>query len=120
MKLVEEAHSEPQAGHLSIEKMHIKIALRYYWPGMYHATGKIVRRCGPCQRCKLEQIMGPLPSSKSGYEMNVNDRDNYLHLVNGSMTRLNIQFIFQPTASDTETDGACYGRWQTVCWTIQY
>ncbi|XP_033225941.1 uncharacterized protein LOC117178627 [Belonocnema kinseyi] len=50
-----EAHIEPQAGHLGNEKKFQRVALRYYWPGMFHDVVRYVRTGSPCQECKVEQ-----------------------------------------------------------------
>ncbi|KMQ92870.1 reverse ribonuclease integrase [Lasius niger] len=84
-----EAHNEPQAGHLGVEKTFQRLAVRYYWPNMFRYTAEYVKRCDTCQRTKVEQaglaglmghriiegpwtvitadIMGPFPKSKSGF-----------------------------------------------------
>lgn len=87
---IHEAHDEPQAGHLGIDKTYRRVATTYYWPSMFRDIAKYVSRCDTCQRSKVEQaapagqmgrrvveepwtviamdIMGPLPRSKSGHE----------------------------------------------------
>ena len=84
-----EAHDDPQAGHLGVEKTHHRLIVAYYWPNMFRDVASYVGECGTCQRTKVEQaspaglmgrrvvevpwtvvaadIMGPLPRSKSGF-----------------------------------------------------
>lgn len=67
-----------------------KIALRYYWPGMFRDIAKYVRKCDTCQKCKTPQektpgfmhvkhaqepwetvstdLVGPLPRSSKGFQ----------------------------------------------------
>ena len=90
IEVLKEAHSEPQAGHLGVEKTYHRLSLRYYWPGIYADVTKFVRQCDPRQRSKVEQarpsgltgqrivkqpwtvvasdVMGPFPRSKSGHK----------------------------------------------------
>ncbi|GLV33171.1 hypothetical protein CBL_10518 [Carabus blaptoides fortunei] len=85
-QILYEHHNAPHAGHMGIAKTITRIALRYYWPGMYRDITKYVRGCIACQRYKPSQtasagqmhapriggpwdvvtIMGPLPRSTSG------------------------------------------------------
>lgn len=89
-ELLQEAHNEPQAGHLGTEKTYMRIAGKYYWPGCYREVAKFVRNCSTCQACKVEQlappglmgqrivetpwtviaadIMGPFPPSRSSFK----------------------------------------------------
>ena len=84
-----EAHDEPQAGHLGVEKTFQRLAVAYYWPNMFRDVANYVKQCDVCQRTKVEQanpaglmghrvvegpwvviaadIMGPFPKSKSGF-----------------------------------------------------
>lgn len=47
-------HSEPTAGHLGIFKTYRRIALRYYWPGMYRDVAKYVGSCSTCLQYKAQ------------------------------------------------------------------
>ena len=79
-------HSDPLAGHFSIEETYRRIKIRYYWPQMYNDVRRYVQTCDECQRrgknrrieplhpIKVGQpfdrlgmdIVGPLPRSKNG------------------------------------------------------
>lgn len=87
--VLQNLHSEPQAGHLGIEKTYKRIATSHYWPGLFKDVTNIIKRCVTCQRCKVEQrvpaglmgrrvveqpwvvvamdMMGPFPPSRNGY-----------------------------------------------------
>ena len=88
-RVIEESHTAPQAGHLGNEKTYQRVALRYYWPGIFVDVVDFVKTCSPCQKSKVEQarpvgmmghrvveqpwtvvagdVMGPFPKSKAGY-----------------------------------------------------
>ena len=88
--VLQEAHDDPQSGHLGTQKTYMRVSIKYYWPGYYRDVNKYVRSCLTCQTCKVEQlgpaglmghrvveepwlviaadIMGPLPRSKSGFQ----------------------------------------------------
>ena len=90
IEVLKQAHSEPQAGHLRVEKTYHRLSLRYYWLGIYADVAKFVRQCNPCQRSKVKQdrpaglmgqriveqpwtvvaseVMGPFPRGKSGHK----------------------------------------------------
>lgn len=85
-----EAHDEPHAGHLGVEKTFQRVAVSYFWPNMFRDVARYVRACDTCQRTKVEQaspaglmgrrkveepwtaiaadIVGPLPRSKGGFQ----------------------------------------------------
>ena len=42
-------HSTPIAGHVSMYKTYLRIATRFYWPGMSTEIRKAVRECAYCQ-----------------------------------------------------------------------
>ena len=88
-KAIEEAHATLASGHLVMEKTHARLALLYYWPGMFRDVATYVRACQICQQMKVEQagpaglmgkrvieqpwttvaadIMGPLPLSREAF-----------------------------------------------------
>lgn len=79
-------HSDPLAGHFSIDETYRRVKIRYYWPQMFHDVRQYVRTCDECQRrgknrrteplhpIKVGQpfdrlgmdIVGPLPKTKQG------------------------------------------------------
>ena len=89
LTVLREAHDTPQAGHLGVEKTYHRIAIRYFWPRLFHDVMEYVRNCEVCQKTKVEQrlpvglmgrrvvstpwsvvaadIMGPQPTSKTGH-----------------------------------------------------
>jgi transposase InsO family protein len=86
--VLRECHDNPTAGHLGIAKITARLALRYYWPGMFREAAQYVRNCPSCQRYKTPQqqlpgkmyptpnrqpwetvstdLVGPLPRSSRG------------------------------------------------------
>lgn len=85
--IIHENHSEPKAGHMGIFKTYRRLALRYYWPGMYKDVVKFVSTCDKCLAYKAQNhqhlgemgrpkqcsrpfqmisidLMGPLPTTK--------------------------------------------------------
>ncbi|KAH8292632.1 hypothetical protein KR054_001713, partial [Drosophila jambulina] len=86
LRILEECHDAPTAGHLGVRKTIIRISQKYYWPGMFRDVRRHVRQCIPCQKFKAEQrqqagkmltrqvsepfgilcadFVGPLPRSK--------------------------------------------------------
>ena len=79
-------HSDPLAGHFSLDETYRRIKIRYYWPQMFNDVRKYVQSCDECQRrgknkrseplhpLKVGQpfdrlgmdIVGPLPKTKQG------------------------------------------------------
>ena len=79
-------HSDPLAGHFSIDETYRRVKIRYYWPQMFNDVRQYVRTCDECQRrgknrrieplhpIKVGQpfdrlgmdIVGPLPKTKRG------------------------------------------------------
>ncbi|GBC06766.1 hypothetical protein RclHR1_07020009 [Rhizophagus clarus] len=79
-------HSDPLAGHFSLDETYRKIKIRYYWPQMFEDVRNYVKTCDECQRrgknrraeplhpIKIGQpfdrvgmdIVGPLPQTKDG------------------------------------------------------
>ena len=85
--VLEQAHDEPQLGHLGVQKTYSPVVRDYYWPGCYRDIMDYVKQCPLYQACKVDQrapaglmgqrvveqpwlvvatdIMGPLPTSKA-------------------------------------------------------
>ena len=79
-------HSDPLAGHFSVEETFRRIKIRYYWPQMFNDIRSYVKSCDECQKrgknkrteplhpIKVGQpfdrigmdIVGPLPKTKKG------------------------------------------------------
>jgi transposase InsO family protein len=57
--VLRECHDNPTAGHLGIAKTTARLALRYYWPGMFREAAQYVRKCPSCQRYKTPQQQPP-------------------------------------------------------------
>lgn len=53
-KIISENHSEPTAGHLGIFKTYHRLALRFYWRGMYRDVAKFVGTCEKCLAYKAQ------------------------------------------------------------------
>jgi Integrase zinc binding domain/Integrase core domain len=80
------SHSDPLAGHFSLEETYRKVKIRYYWPQMFNDVREYVQSCDECQRrgknkrtkplhpIKVRQlfdqlgmdIVGPLPKTARG------------------------------------------------------
>lgn len=85
-EILHHMHSDPLAGHFSIDESYRRIKIRYYWPQMFNDVRHYVRTCDECQRrgknrrneplhpIKVGQpfdrlgmdIVGPLPKTKNG------------------------------------------------------
>ncbi|KAH8356644.1 hypothetical protein KR084_001058, partial [Drosophila pseudotakahashii] len=85
-RVLEECHDAPTAGHFGIRKTILRVASKYYWPGMYRDVKRYVQSCLTCQKFKVNQqkpaghmltrrieepcsvwcadFVGPLPKSK--------------------------------------------------------
>ena len=79
-------HSDPLAGHFSVDETYRRVKIRYYWPQMFNDVRRYVQTCDECQRrgknrrteplhpIKVGQpfdrlgmdIVGPLPKTKNG------------------------------------------------------
>lgn len=55
LRVIDEAHQEPQSGHLGHEKAYPRVALQYYRFGMFRDIVDYVKSCDTCQKCKVEQ-----------------------------------------------------------------
>uniref|UniRef100_A0A034W800 RNA-directed DNA polymerase n=1 Tax=Bactrocera dorsalis TaxID=27457 RepID=A0A034W800_BACDO len=91
IRVLQENHDIPSAGHMGIRRTVARVANRYYWPGMFRDISQYVRRCESCQKYKegqqrpagkmLSQVaqepfatvctdfIGPLPRSTHGNTM---------------------------------------------------
>ncbi|KAH8418323.1 hypothetical protein KR222_011197, partial [Zaprionus bogoriensis] len=54
-RVLQECHDAPTAGHQGVRKTIIRLAQRYYWPGMFRDAAKYVRCCKVCHKFKAEQ-----------------------------------------------------------------
>lgn len=52
-KVFLENHSKPTAGHFGVFKTYKRLALRFYWPGMYSDVVNLVSKCEVCLAYKL-------------------------------------------------------------------
>lgn len=59
-------HSDPLAGHFSIEETFRRIKLRYYWPQMFDSIRKYIRTCDACQKRGKNERHEPLHPIKIG------------------------------------------------------
>lgn len=57
--VLRENHDAPTAGHLGIARTIVRIAQRYYWPGMFRDIARYVRQCQSCLRFKTPQQKTP-------------------------------------------------------------
>ena len=61
-----EAHDQPQAVHLGVNKTYHRLATHFYWLGFYHHVAQYVKVCDICQRCKVEQAK---PVGETGHRV---------------------------------------------------
>jgi len=59
-------HSDPLAGHFSLDETYRRIKIRYYWPQMYNDVRKYVQSCDQCQRRGKNKRNEPLHPIKVG------------------------------------------------------
>ena len=59
-------HSDPLAGHFSLDETYRRIKIRYYWPQMYADARKYVQTCDECQRRGKNKRNEPLHPIKVG------------------------------------------------------
>ena len=52
VRILEQHHDSPIAGHLGEEKTYLDVKKYYYWPGMQASVKKYVSTCEDCQRYK--------------------------------------------------------------------
>src|SRR5207249_10894920 len=55
LKLLQEYHDTPIAGHLGVEKTYEALSRNFYWPRMADNLKSFVTSCDICQRNKLSQ-----------------------------------------------------------------
>jgi len=89
LRVLNECHNQPTAGHQGIRKTINRVTQRYYWPGLFRDVARYVRNCETCQKFKASQLrppgemhtrivqepfevlcadfVGPLPRSKHGH-----------------------------------------------------
>lgn len=66
-KAIIENHAEPTAGHMGIFKTYRRLALRYFWPGMYRDVVKFIGSCDKCLSYKssTHQVLGEMGRPKN-------------------------------------------------------
>jgi len=91
VRVLQECHDAPTAGHLGVRKTVSRLSQRYFWPGMFRDAKRYIQRCESCQKLKTAQtkaagkiltritsepfdvlcadFVGPLPRSKHGITM---------------------------------------------------
>lgn len=65
-EILHHTHSDPLAGHFSLEETYRRIRIRYYWPQMYDDVRKYVQSCDVCQRRGKNKRNEPLHPIKVG------------------------------------------------------
>lgn len=116
--IIIENHSEPTAGHMGIFKTYRRLALRYYWPGMYQDVVKFISSCEKCLAYKSQNhqilgemgrpkqcsrpfqmisidLMGPLPTSKK--------QNNYILVVTCCFSKFCLIFPIKRATADIIT-----------------
>lgn len=59
-------HSDPLAGHFSIDETYRRVKIRYYWPQMFNDVRRYVQTCDDCQRRGKNRRVEPLHPIKVG------------------------------------------------------
>ena len=59
-------HSDPLAGHFSLEETYRRVKLRYYWPQMFNDVRAYVKSCDECQKRGKNKRTEPLHPIKVG------------------------------------------------------
>lgn len=108
-------HSEPTSAHLGIFKTHKRLALNFYWPGMYRDVVKFVSKCETCLAYKLSthgtlgkmgrpkdcsrpfqtlsiDLVGPLPNSRK--------QNSYIFVVNCCFSKYCLFFPLRRATAD--------------------
>jgi len=60
------SHSDPLAGHFSLEETYRRIKICYFWPQMYNDVRNYVKTCDECQRRGKNRRIEPLHPIKVG------------------------------------------------------
>lgn len=73
-EVILQSHSSPTAGHMGIFKTFKRLALNYYWPGMYSDVVKAVNSCDSCIAHKHQNhatlgLMGEPKSCSKPFQM---------------------------------------------------
>ena len=55
LEVLKEAHLEPQAGHLVVEKTYHRLSHRYYWLGIYADVAKFVDNAAPTRGLRMNR-----------------------------------------------------------------
>jgi len=50
VRVLQECHDAPTAGHLGVRKTVSRLSQRYFWPGMFRDAKRYVQRCESCQK----------------------------------------------------------------------
>lgn len=116
--VIKQNHSEPTAGHMGIFKTYRRLALRYFWPGMYQDIVKFISTCDKCLAYKSQNhqmlgemgrpkqcsrpfqmisidLMGPLPTSKQ--------RNSYILVVTCCFSKFCLIFPIKRATSEIIT-----------------
>lgn len=118
-KSIFENHAQPIAGHMGIFKTYRRLALRYYWPGMYQDVVKFIGNCDKCLSYKAQNhavlgemgrpkdccrpfqmlsidLMGPLP-------IITKKQNNYILVITCCFSKFTLIFPIRRATSDIIT-----------------
>ncbi|KAL0849096.1 hypothetical protein ABMA28_013456 [Loxostege sticticalis] len=113
-----QCHSEPIAGHFGVFKSYKRLALRFYWPGMYSDVVSFISRCDTCLAYKLPShgtlgkmgrpkdvsrpfqvlsidLVGPLPNTRR--------QNNYIFVVTCCFSKYCLIFPLRRATADLVT-----------------
>ncbi|KAG7307441.1 hypothetical protein JYU34_007633 [Plutella xylostella] len=116
--VLNECHSEPIAGHFGVFKTYKRLALRFYWPGMYADVVGFISRCDTCLAYKLPthgtlgkmgrpkdvsrpfqvlsiDLVGPLPNTRK--------QNNYIFVVTCCFSKYCFIFPLRRATADLVT-----------------
>lgn len=117
-KVLLENHAEPTAGHLGIFKTYRRLALNYFWPGMYQDVVKLISTCDKCLAYKSQNhqtlgemgrpkqcsrpfqmisidLMGPLPTTRK--------QNNFILVVTCCFSKFCLIFPIKKSTADVIT-----------------